>query len=121
MFKSNTHTRKKISLAFLLTIFMTLAIGVNEVYSQAEVAAWGNITGIRKQGQLFEFESSIRVISANGSKVAATALEKQRPKFKRDSDKQIITTNIDSLFFNETVQDVSPGNIKVTLLDSSGT
>ena len=88
---------------------------VNEAYSQAEVEPWGNITGIRKHGQLFEFESGITVISNNGSHFVSTGKERQRPHYKRNGDEQDVTTNIDSLFFKESVKDLSAGKAKVTL------
>ncbi len=94
-------------------LFLLLAIA-NQAYSQAEVQPWGNITGIRKSGQLFEFESSLRIINGK-NRTYATAKERQHPHYKRDGDKQIITTNIDSVYFKETVQDLSAGKIKVTL------
>jgi O-glycosyl hydrolase len=96
-----------------LTIMITSMAFAGKAYSQAEVEPWGNITGIRKHGQLFEFESAIKVV--NGKHFASTAKERQRPHFKRDGDEQIVNTNIDSLFFKETVKDLSPGKIKVTL------
>src|ERR1700694_3915269 len=98
----------------LLSILLTMTLFVNKGYSQAEVEPWGNITGIRKQGQLFEFESGLKVKYTNGH-IASTAKERQQPRFKRNGDEQIITSNIDSLFFKETVKDLSAGKIKVTL------
>src|SRR5260370_25155393 len=91
-----------------------MTLFVNNGYRQAEVERWGNITGIRKQGQLFEFESSLKVKYTNGH-IASTAKERQQPHYKRNGEEQIITSNIDSLFFKETVKDLSAGKIKVTL------
>jgi O-glycosyl hydrolase len=105
---SNYHPR------ILLSILLTMALFVNKGYSQAEVEPWGNITGIRKQGQLFEFESSLKVKYTNGH-ITSTAKERQQPHYKRNGDEQIITSNIDSLFFKETVKDLSTGKIKVSL------
>jgi hypothetical protein len=92
-----------------------MVLAVNNSYGQAEVEPWGNITGIRKHGQLFEFESNIRVISANGLHIAATGKERQKPHYKRNGNEQVITTNVDSLFFKETVKDLSAGKIRVIL------
>jgi len=100
----------------LLAVFLLL-IGsfAQNVYGQAEVQSWGNITGIRKQGQLFEFESSLSVTGKNGSHIASTGKERQKPHFKRNANQQIIATSIDSLFFTETVTDVNEGNISVAV------
>ncbi len=87
---------------------------VNSARGQAEVEPWGNIKGIRVKGQLFDFESSIKVISKDWLKFSSTGKEQQRPHFKRNGDQQVITSNIDSLFFKETVDDLSEGTIKVS-------
>jgi O-glycosyl hydrolase len=98
----------------ILIVLLILMVFINDAYSQAEVEPWGNITGIRKKGQLFEFESSLKVISNNGH-ITSTGKERQRPHYKRNGDEQEVTTSIDSLFFDETVTDVGKGNIKVNL------
>ncbi|MDB5087689.1 MAG: hypothetical protein JWR09_1683, partial [Mucilaginibacter sp.] len=100
----------------LLAIILILLAFVNNAYSQAEVEPWGNITGIRKQGQLFDFESSIKVVSTDRKHVAITAKEKQSPHYKRVADdEQEVTTWIDSLFFKENVKDNGAGKIRVTI------
>jgi len=86
---------------------------VKNAYSQAEVEPWGNITGIRKSGQLFDFETSLRVVSTDRKHAASTAKEKQQPHYKRlNDDEQEVTTSIDSLYFTENVKDNGSGKIK---------
>ncbi len=113
--KSNYCSPKKHVFTSLLACLISLFVFVNEAYSQAEVEPWGNITGIRKHGQLFDFESSIKVISGNWKHFVSTGKERQRPHYKRNGDEQEVTTGIDSLFFKETVKDIGSGKIKVTL------
>jgi hypothetical protein len=95
--------------------FSTLA------YSQAEVMPWGNITGIRKSGQLFEFESSLKMIPVDGQRTVSTAKEHQTPHFSRNGNDQVVETNFNNLFFKEIVTDVSNGEIKVSLEISART
>jgi hypothetical protein len=111
--KNLNNNRNKYNPVILLTLLLSLTLFVNDAYSQAEVEPWGNITGIRKDGQLFEFQSFINV--KRDTIFHSTAKEKQRPHYKRNGDEQIVTTNIDSLFIKETVKDLSPGKIKVTV------
>jgi hypothetical protein len=94
---------------FILLFFADVAA------AQSEFAPWGNIMGIRQHGQLFDFETSIKIISGNGLHVSATAKEMQRPNYTRNGSEQIVTTNIDSLFFKETVYDRSGGKIAITV------
>jgi len=111
--KNLNTNHNKFSPVTLLMILLSLMLFVNDAYSQAEVEPWGNITGIRKDGQLFEFQSFINV--KKDTIFHSTAKEKQRPHYKRNGDEQIVTTNIDSLFIKETVTDLSAGKIKVTV------
>jgi len=113
--KSNYSSSKKHLLKSLLTCLILLFVFVNEACSQTEVEPWGNITGIRKNGQLFNFESNIKVISGNWGHFVSTGKEQQRPHYKRNRDEQEITTSIDSLFFKETVKDIGGGKAKVTI------
>lgn len=103
---------KKYSLVLLAILF------TQQAFSQAEVEPWGNITGIRKGGQLFEFESAINVVNGNG-RVKATGRERQQPHYKRNGDAQEVNTTIDSLSFKEVVADVAAGQARVTLTMSS--
>lgn len=54
--------------------------------------AWGNLTGIRVDGQLMQFESSLSVVEKGWMNYNATARERQRqrqsPKYDRDDQKQ---------------------------------
>jgi len=112
--KSTYSRQKKHCIVGLLTIIITFLVFANETFAQAEMEPWGNITGIRKQGQLFDFESRIQIINSKGL-ILSTAKERQRPYYKRSGNEQLVATNIDSLFFKETVHDLSGGKIKVTL------
>ncbi len=102
-----------------LLIFFIVSAFANAVYGQAEVAPWGNITGIRVGGQLIGFESSLRIVENNGTTIKATAMERQKPKYMREGNRQIITTKIDSVNFTEVVEDMKPGIVKVDVTASS--
>jgi len=113
--KSNHHRNRKNIGVILISCFISLVAFVNQAHAQAEVEAWGNIEGIRSHGQLFELGSNLTVVQKNKPHIVVTGREKQKPHFKRDGDNQIVASNIDSLFFTETVTDLSTGKIKVDL------
>src|SRR5665811_896293 len=96
---------------FIVYILASIFVGV--VYGQAEVAPWGNITGIRIGGQLIGFESSLRVVEKDWLAIKATGKERQRPKYIRDGSKQVVTTKLDSISFTEVVEDVTAGTANV--------
>ena len=85
------------------------------LFAQPEVMAWGNITGIRVEGQLMEFESSLRVVEKGWMNYSATGKEKQQPKYDRDGLKQMITTGMKGFRFSEAVEETGKGLALVTL------
>ncbi|MEO6851299.1 MAG: hypothetical protein ABI203_03195, partial [Mucilaginibacter sp.] len=99
--------------------FFFFICSVNKTYAQAEIMPWGNLSGIRIEGQLVNFKTSIRVIGKDGLHVRETRKEAQRPHFKREGNVGEVKTNIDSLFFTETVTDLSKGTISVKIQGSS--
>ncbi len=101
---------------YLLFVILLIACGFfNHCYAQTEIEAWGNLKGIRIDGQLINIESSIDVVSTDGMNIIETAKEKQHPKYNREGNKQIINTNIDSVYFVATFEDISKGVSKVDI------
>jgi len=88
---------------------------VEQGYSQAELAPWGNMTGIRKQGQLLDFETSLQFIKSDGLQILTTARERQRPVYSRKGDQQTVNTNLDSLYFEKTVTEAGGNKAEVTV------
>jgi len=85
------------------------------LYAQPEVMAWGNITGIRVEGQLMEFESSLRVVEKGWMHYSATGKEKQQPKYDRDGLKQTIHTGLSGFRLSEIVEESGKGLATVYL------
>jgi hypothetical protein len=76
-----------------------------KTYAQPELMAWGNLTGIRTEGQLMEFESSLRVVDRGWTAYSTTGKEKQQPSYHRSGNEQIVTTAIGKIKFTERVKD----------------
>lgn len=83
--------------------------------AQAELAPWGNLTGIRVSGQLMEFESRLVLVRKDSTDVLFTGKEMQRPKYERRGGAQVVTTSLDQLLFTETVRDSTAGSALVTV------
>ena len=95
-----------------LSFILLLSIGsINNAICQAEVEPWGNITGIRKHGQLFEFDSSIKIVKGNNFNSSGSEMQ----RYSRNGNEQILTTRIDSLFIKKTIKDESDGKISFTI------
>ncbi|HVS97732.1 MAG TPA: hypothetical protein VHE54_14660 [Puia sp.] len=82
--------------------------------AQPELEPWGNLDGIRVDGQLMAFGSSVRVVF-DGGIVLATAKERQDPHYAIEGADRVVRTNLDSLYITEQVQDAGRGMARVTV------
>jgi hypothetical protein len=98
----------------LLLILMALVLPT-QVYSQAEITPWGNLTGIRKQGHLLPLKTSLQYIKSDGVQVLTTERERQRPIYKRNGNQQTVSTNLDSLYFEKTVTEQDGGKARLDI------
>jgi hypothetical protein len=98
---------------FVFVIMIAVTILGQNAFGQVELAPWGNITGIRKQGQLIPFETSLQFIKSDGKQILTTARERQRPVYNRKGNELIVNTNLDSIYFEKTVTDEGSGKAEV--------
>ena len=117
--KAQKHMRNQDSIYLLSYRFYAFTI-INillacPVFAQPEVMAWGNITGIRVEGQLMQFESSLRIVGKDWLQVDATGMEKQRPKFDREGSRQTVITDIKGIKFTEVIDDCGKGCASVSI------
>jgi hypothetical protein len=114
---------KRISTGCVLSIFL-LGVSVSASLAQAEVMAWGNITGIRLDGQLMEFETSLGSADADWNQVTKTAKERQRPQYHREGNLQTVHTGFGGrsfsgmnrspdIAFTQVVKDITRGTVEV--------
>lgn len=104
---------------FRILLFILVFIVPGKSGAQAELQAWGNMTGIRIQGERMEFETSLRVAGDQWGSVYSTGKERQNPTFYRDSSGQVVNTRLGNISFFETVKDGAPGNAVVTIRSTS--
>ncbi|MDH6306374.1 mannose/cellobiose epimerase-like protein (N-acyl-D-glucosamine 2-epimerase family)/O-glycosyl hydrolase [Parabacteroides sp. PF5-5] len=92
------------------------------VPDQTEVMAWGNMSGIRVDGQLMEFESKFRVVDKDLNVLSETGKERQyRPEYTRNGQKQTVKTVVEQIRFEQIVEDKDKGVADVSLLVASDT
>ncbi|MDB4883919.1 MAG: hypothetical protein JWL95_2685 [Gemmatimonadetes bacterium] len=80
-------------------------------HGQAVVEAWGNVLGIRVEGEVIPFETSLCTVNAVGTVVARTQKERQRPSYGRTGRRRTIGTRLGAFSMTEVVEDVRPGEI----------
>jgi len=114
---------KKQIYSLFFVLFASILFFSQDSFGQAELQAWGNMSGIRIDGQLMKFETSIFIAKDGWIKYAETGKEKQRrPIYKRDGNIQTVTTFIDSLFITNTVQESGNNGATVNVnIDSKAT
>lgn len=78
-----------------------------------EVMAWSNITGVRLEGELIDFESTLRVGTPDGD-IETTGREKQRGiQYRREGNSQITVTPINGVTVTQTVTDVDMSTVNL--------
>jgi hypothetical protein len=105
--------------AALFSIILFEAVMTLPLIAQPEAMAWGNLTGIRVDGQLMEFESSLRVVEKGWMHYNATGKERQRPKYNRDGLRQTIATSINGIRFSEVIEESGKGIAVVSVKTTS--
>ena len=104
------YSIKMIAVSFLLNSF-----SIDQIHAQTEVMAWGNLNGIRVEGQLMEFRTSLCVVGNNWTKITETGKEKQQPKFHRDGETQTVSTSLGGFQFNQSVKENGKGSAIITI------
>ena len=109
------NTFRYILLVVLLSVFSM------SVSAQTEVMAWGNLTGIRLDGELIEFETSVRVVENGWSWISSTGKERNPTRFSRNANVAKVNSSILRIPFEQTVEDTGRGAATVSLSFQSDT
>ena len=104
----------------IFTLFFSVLLATQAI-AQTEVMAWGNMTGIRIDGQLIEFESSFRVVETNWTRINFTGRERQTTRFSRDGSATKVNSAVQRVTFEQTVDDKAKGTAGVSLSYQSDT
>lgn len=85
----------------------------NMVHS--EVMAWSNITGVRLDGELIDFESSL-CVGILGGKMEKTGRERQQNvRYRREGQTQIVDIPLHGAHFHQDVTDMNDRQVKINL------
>lgn len=106
------HNMMRLACLAALNLIATVA------FSQAEFAPWGNMQGIRIEGQLFPFETAIGVTIKN--KTLVTGKELQRPVYQRNGQKQVVTTEVNGVAITKTVEDKGDATADISIVAKQG-
>ena len=108
------HTTSRLALSTLIVTHAFVALP-QRVSAQAVVAAWGNVDGIRVEGEVVPFETSLCLADSAGTVRVRTAKERQTPRFERRGATRTIRTRLGAYAITEAVEDVGPGLVRVNV------
>ncbi|HEX6924726.1 MAG TPA: hypothetical protein VF167_04825 [Longimicrobiaceae bacterium] len=83
--------------------------------AQAEVAAWGNLEGVRIEEHRIPFETGICLQRPDGSEMVRTSKERQRPRYEREGPVRRVASSLGGISFRQTVEDVGRGTAALDL------
>ncbi|MDR1727381.1 MAG: hypothetical protein LBT74_05565 [Acidobacteriota bacterium] len=86
-----------------------------ELPAQTEVMAWGNLTGVRVDGELMEFETSFRVAEPGWTDIDCTGRERHETMFVREGGASVVTSSVQGVEFEQRVRDTGAGAAAVSL------
>ncbi len=103
----------KYFLFFLIIVVLFFGPGINSSIAQPELTARGNLKGIRIDGQLMKFTTSMCLVGHSIAEVKESGRDDQRQNYTRQGDTQSVTNEISKFEFSETVLDEGGGTAKI--------
>ncbi len=96
-------------------ILSALIFGTSALFAQPEVYPWGNISGIRLDGEIMEMNSSLGIVGANWSVVTQTDKEKGSYQYRRVDNTQYTYISFDDFHFDQSVEALGAGRANVRI------
>ncbi len=106
---------KKLRIFQLGMVVMLCSIASLPLSAQTEVMAWSNITGVRVDGELIDFETTLRVGALKGDMEISGKEKQVRPAFHREGDMQEVTTTLRGVKFHQKVTDKEKGLVEISI------
>jgi hypothetical protein len=111
--KNLVSTRLNLLPIMVITLVLTF-LGHN-LAAQAELTPWGNITGLRIDGQKLPFETSIRVVEKDWRSIHQTRHYRVSPSFHREGNTCSTTSELEGVAFTITSQALAKGEAKANI------
>lgn len=93
-------------------LYVTLSLPLS---AQTEVMAWSNIMGVRVDGDLIDFESSLRVGNLKGDMEISEKEKQIRPRYHREGNMQEVVTTLRGVRFQQKVTDREKGLVEISI------
>jgi hypothetical protein len=98
-----------------LLIFYAYFLCIHWSASQPEVYPWGNISGIRVDGELMELNTTLGFVGTDWTAIRKTAKERARYHYRREGNTQFTNVSIDDFYFDQSVEALGAGMANVRI------
>lgn len=106
---------KKRTILCALCVLCALMGMAQEKAVHSEVMAWSNITGVRLEGELIDFESAL-CVGTLGGQIEKTGRERQQNvKYRREGATQIVDIPLHGAHFHQEVTDQNANQVRIKL------
>jgi hypothetical protein len=107
----------------IIQILFLCCLGISSLLAQPEVYPWGNISGIRVDGELMELNSSLNLVGTEWSDVKHTDKEIGRYQYRRVDNTQFTNISLDGFLFDQSVEALGAGraNVRINFRNQSDT
>lgn len=95
--------------AELILVCLTMGAVSHRGFAEITLTPWGNVAGMRVDGQPIEFEAGLRIVRSDWRGFSAAVKYLQRPRYSRAGAQRIVESEIEGLAFREMVRDTGPG------------
>ncbi|MBS0000494.1 MAG: hypothetical protein KFF73_16055 [Cyclobacteriaceae bacterium] len=97
---------------WILSVYFLTILNLS---AQPEVYTWGNISGIRLDGELMELNSTLGLVGADWTAIRKTAKERARYFYRREGNTQVTNVSIDDFFYDQSVEELGAGMANVRI------
>jgi hypothetical protein len=92
-----------------LLILSACFLSITWASSQPEVYPWGNISGIRVDGELMELNTTLGFVGTDWTAIRKTAKERARYHYRREGNTQFTNVSIDDFYYDQSVEALGAG------------
>ncbi len=114
---NNQKQMKKVLALIVFTIqwFFCMAQSSTDNMVHSEVMAWSNITGVRLDGELIDFESAL-CVGIPGGEIEKSGRERQQNvRYRREGRTQIVDIPLHGAHFHQEVTDIKERQVEIKL------
>ena len=109
------YSRCQPILLSIILAWLLIGVGTPCGSAQTTLTPWGNVAGMRVNGQPVEFEAGPRVVRSDWLGFSAAVKYLQRPRYSREGPRAIVESEIDGMAFKEVLEDTAPGEATLEL------